>query len=485
MRELQTYQIPTAGNAPANLNPIQCDDNWASHRLVHEFILSNKRTVDAGGAKDYTLAHLKATLARLFANVVAQWGDGAEADVYDNAITFAQWRRLIAKLTDDDVLVNGVRLDALEAEVAADGKVLHAGVAEGATVTDLIELPRPFEITRLGALARLWAVGAEQIRTMKLTVKPSGNWTSDAFFQPAGDTVVVTLKADECEVHDMRYSNVPRLYTSKEGTSKKHVGPVDPCAILSIMETSKTTVLTVAEAAGTIGYVTIKRQGGPTLHELVLARRVARDIAFDSLPNERSTDAEVTSLFTLPQELGIAEIPTGANWLVEMPGGELAAMAWEWVIIPAWTKDKQDAAGRQMNKQDALASFHGVSLARANGMSVPQTVSALLPMAIALPGSSLFTSAAGTTYTRGQPPQDRVPPALAAAAAARVAEAGKNGPEAADAEAADLAKNIARSVPAGASAVRGAATPVRVSFAQHLASIFKRPVSAKSQGRHY
>lgn len=321
MIEANSYQQGVTPGAMAKLpTPVSFPSGLACSRLRTEVVVEVKNNDVA--AQDYTFARAKKAAACLFGFISNWFGEKAK-DIFDNAVTLVQLREWIIANTDDDLVVGG----KFWSDYANDAVVIKAGVAAGAAFQLKIEVPRPFELTRLGRDAALWAPGATQMAMLHSEVKRLGaaDFDTDGKFVQNKPAEFLML-FDTIEAHEDNWSNVPRLYVNKEVGKLNHA-PAGELAMTAIYERSKTGVDTIAEVAGTLGLFSVKRAGEAPVHENVRAARVATDALYGRLPSAADINALVTPLHHLPQNVDPNDIPTGAGWLLEMPGAEIAGGA--------------------------------------------------------------------------------------------------------------------------------------------------------------
>lgn len=470
MRQIGSFKVGL-GNAEAQMPKVRVTPDFGVTALGLEFHVKPRNK--SGGPADFTFARVVDAMKRLMASFTASFGEGAEADVFDNAINFAQMRRLIAALCDDDVLVNGRRWDSYAAN-----EVIRAAVGAGAVADEIVVLvPRPFfmqQVVRDGV--RAFGLGGWQVAHLDMKITPAGAFDSTDTFEQAGDVEVV-VQVEECEERDIKIARPARLRRLKDGTADRHNGPTEPCALVAVYETSKSGAQTIAGAANTLGRFTLGRRGDRSLHTDVKAALVAQMARLQRLPGAIDTEAEALTLYRTPQSVELNEIPTGAGWFVDMKGAELDANAYsfEWVIVPAWDEVSSHRAGVQLHKREEFpARFQLVSAGPTLGLSVAQAAASFLPLIVVFPGDARYEAGAGFIYERGRGPSLHVP-ALALRKIALELEQHGDGASG-DAASEAVVKALAKVVPGGASAVRNEPTNVRVALADHVGRTLKRRI---------
>jgi hypothetical protein len=470
MRQIGSFKIGT-GNAEAQMPKIRAVPDFGATALGFELHIKPRNRT--GAPADYTVGRLKAALGRLWGNHYAAIGEGAESDVFDNATTFPQARRLLATLTDDDVLVNGARLDSF----AGDATAIQAGVAAGAVANEVVVfIPRALYVQQVERDGRrVFGLGGWQLMHLDVKCTPVGAFDGTDVFEQNSDVECVVL-VEEAEERDIKLARPARVRRLKDGTSLKHNGPSEACAVLALYETSKTGTQTIAGAGGTLGRFTIGRRGDRNLHTEMRASVVAQANRLQKLPGAYDTEGEATCLYRTPQAVEINEIPTGAGWFIDMPGAELDANAYafEWVIIPAWDEVSTHRAGITLHKREEFPPrFAIVSSGPTLGLSVAQSAASILPLYVVFPGDARFEVGAGFTYARGKAPSLHVP---AAALRKIAAELDAHEGASSDAVASSIVKALAKVVPGGASAVKGETTAVRVALADYVGRSVKKLV---------
>jgi hypothetical protein len=447
MREINSYQQGQAAGAIAKLpGPVEWPEGQGCPRTRTEVVVEVKN--GTAGPLDYTFARAKAAAACLFGFVTNWFGDKAK-DIVDNALTFAQLRELIINLTDDDVIIN----DKFYGDYA-DADVIKAAVAAGAVFNLRIEVPRPFEITRLGKDRAIWVPGWTQMAMLHSEVKrlDAGAFDTNGNFvqNKAADFLMI---GDTCTLHDDVWANVPRTYVNKEIGKLNHA-PAGELALLGVYERTMTGVQTMADAANTIGLFSLKRAGEAPIHENVDAARVARDAMYDVLPGGEDLGKLALPLHVLPQALDPTDIPTGSGWLVEMPGAEIVGGAEiGYCHIPAFdgayaeTIVKPNLVGEEQGKEKRVKIT--TALVK-QGRSITSKLAAFAPRAIVRESDPEYGATSGDVLDAklGKIVQSVPPPV--AEAAQKTAAAGSLG----------VAKAVAKSLVDGTTAVRGRAAPM-------------------------
>jgi hypothetical protein len=389
--EIQSYDQGVATGAMAKVSDIEWPEGLNCPRLRFEVTVEVKN--DTAGALDYTFARAKLAAACLFGFVSNWWGKKSK-EIFDNAITLAQLRELIVNNTDDDLLINGSFWGDL-----TDATVLQAAVAAGASFNLVIEVPRPFELTKLGADAPIWAAGPSQMRLFHSEIKrlspgdfdSNGNFVQNAaaHFMLLGDTGIA---------HDDNWANVPRVYVNQEVGKINHA-PAGELLLTGAWERTKTGTETMAGAAGTLGFVSVRRAGDAPLHENIKAARIARDSLYSLRPGQVDLNPLACPLVTLPQDIAPNDLPAGAGFIIEMPGAEIAGGASvAWAYLPAFddgyaeTYVAPNLVGKEKGMPKRVKLVQSLSK---QGRSVTSTLAHFSPRSILDEGDSDYRTAPG------------------------------------------------------------------------------------------
>jgi hypothetical protein len=462
--ELQSYDQGVAAGAMAKVSNPEFPDDLAAGRIAFEVQVEIKN--NTAGALDYTFARAKKAAACLFGFISNWWGQRAK-EIFDNAITLDQLREFIIATTDDDILINGKFYGAY-----ADADVIQAAVAAGGTLILTIEVPRPFELTKLGKDSGIWAAGSTQMRLFHSEIKrlTDGDFdTNGNFVQNKASSW--TLLADTKVAHDDCWANVPRLYVNQEIGKINHA-PSGEMGILGIWERSKTGVQTMAGAAGTLGFVSVRRAGDAPLHENIKAARLARHAKFAALPGQQDLGALACPLLILDQAIDPNDIPCGAGVIVEMPGAEIVGGAnIAYAFIPAFDNGYAETyvvtnlVGKEKGMPKRVKLVQALSK---QGRSVTSALAAIAPRAILRESDSDFATSPGD-YADAESSSllPHIPSNVLGAAQAAAKAAGDG--DAKEAIATQAAKQIAKFQTGAVSVRRRRWTPARKDLAGAIA----------------
>jgi hypothetical protein len=390
MREINNYNQPNVPGGTAKLpTPVEFDEGQGCPRVRFEARVTAKNTNAV--ATDYTFARAKMAAASIF-GFISNWFGNKAQDRFDNAITLAQLRELVIATTDDDVMINGKFWGDY-----ADADVLQAAVAQNGLVPLVIEVPRTFEITQLGRDANLWVPGWSQMRQLHSEIKKAGDFDTDAKFVQEGAAEFILL-ADTCELHDDNWANVVRLYVTNEIGKLNHA-PAGELMLAAVWERSKTAAQTMVGGVGILGLFSLKRAGEPSIHENVQASRVARSAKYAMLPGGEDLGRYVTPLHFLPQNCDPNDIPTGAGWIVEMPGAEIVGGA---NVAYAYLPVYDEGFAESLVKPNVVGTEQGdrsraklVNVLAKNGRGITSKLAAFAPRAIVEENDAGFATLPG------------------------------------------------------------------------------------------
>jgi hypothetical protein len=456
MRELNHAQQGQVAGSMAKLpGPVEWPEGTGCPRVRTEIVVEVKNST--AGALDYTFARAKKAVACL-AGFISNWFGDKAKDLFDNAITFAQLREFIVANTDDDVVINGKFYGDY-----ADADVLQAAVAAAGVFNLKIEIPRPFELTRLGVDAALWAAGWSQMRLLHSEFKRLGaaDFDTNGNFVQNKAAEFVWL-ADTTVMHDDAWANVPRVYVNQEVGKLNHA-PAGELLLLSVYERTKTGLATIAGDAGTLGLFSLKRAGEAPVHENVRAARVATDALYGQLPAGEDVNKLVCPLHHLPQLVGPNDLPTGTGWLVEMPGAEIVGGAEVgYCYIPPFDESYAEtivAPNLVGTEQGKASRVKLVNVLAKQGRSITSKLARFAPRAIVPEGDAAWSTDAGDVLAAGASKAMPDVPMGVQKAATAWAGGGDDDNER-DARATSAAKGIGKYLVGGQTGIRGVKTPL-------------------------
>lgn len=291
-------------------------------------------------------------------------------EIIDDSLTFDELRLLGEQMVGRDQRFNGVPLKDY-----ANGVVVPA---DGSVIVQF-ELFRPFFVEKAGTKLDEWAAWPAQLEQMSLAIsRGSGAMKADVTLSAPAD---VTIYVDEVDAAAKDgWAPVPRLFRN-EDSGLEHSGPAGGGGLLALAEVSSPGDSTA------LGIISLLRAGDRSLHEDVEVAQIVANSFLRRDQGSDNTNTLATTLFELPETVGLEDVPTAAEFTLKQVGGN-AHMRTRWLYVPTvTTRYAEGIAAKNITAQGDGETAHKLVTATAlRGQEVPGHVSAIASI-VALPVS--------------------------------------------------------------------------------------------------
>lgn len=438
MRKINSFQIGATQGLIGRLpRPIQVNPHTRCLAMICDIAVPVKNTT--AGSKDLTNAEAKSILE----GIVGSWSMGfgrASVEQVDDALTFSDLRKLGYAVAGRDQRFNGKQL-ADYSQTDAD----KVTIAAGATASVKVAVTRFFMFEKANTKLDHWCPYPEQMASLLLSIVRGGAFAAGLEQNGSAD---VTVYFDEVDADsEGGWANVLRLYKNNDG-GLKHSGPPAGGALVSMYEDTQ-----IGSAVPANLTVSLSRRGDSPLHEQIEASSIVRDSYIRRDQSSRNLNDLATELFSLPEAVDVARIPTSSNFELTQSSQALSPMQTRWIYAPTVTPQYADGvAGPNIAAEHPGEGRKMITNTALTGEEVPGNVSATVGIAsipLNHPKADMFDGRIATQ--RGT--VVHFSPVLNAAMK------GLGSDDASAAAGAELSKKRAKSMPGARSPQRGIAGP--------------------------
>lgn len=432
MRTLNAFEISDAPGSPGRLpNTFDFPDKMRCSRIILDITVPVKNT----RGTDMAYISFSDCLAALIGAFSLSFGNKAK-EIVDNAITFADLRRMHVLMMDREFLTQSGTYSF------DTGYQSHEIWPAGATKTFRALIVRPFEFQNFsGSRIQTWCPGADQMRQMSLSIIRGGAFPTDlAQDGPAS----VTVRAGTLDGDANGWVRPPRWEKNQDSGLEQRLPGGALLALTNTVPNGNTST--------GLGLVSLGRDGDADLY----TDQEADDLLTDQF--ERSPLGSVDPvmsgaavLFGLESKASMADVPTASGYTVRQQTSGATMMTAALIAPPT------DQPWADSYVAPNLVDVGPVKLTVPATNDTSGHTAAVSGVSVLRAFEPSFELNPGRVYARGRPASTHIPQAVIDSVKAAVNNANSG---VAPSTLASATAQVAKRLPGGTSPQRGTATPL-------------------------